>query len=157
MYAQQDGSQELQALNHSAQILFRMGLLLLIGGLVSCGSSKPLVKATTYGYTFPEIDGIEKDIGGPDFEMPEMIGGIAAFGAAMNTLAESRPCPVRGRVSVAYVVNTHGIVEVAKIAEGIHEICDQVAVDAMKQMRFIPAKKNGQVIKIVMATPARFK
>ena len=134
--------------------------VILAVALAGCASSKvdkPLVEATTYSYSFDHIENIERGLGGPGFEMPKMIGGMDEFGRQLNQLAKESPCPVRGRVSVAYVLGENGSVLDARIAEGIHEQCDRVAVAAIKQVKFEPATKDGKPIRMIMATPATFK
>ena len=127
--------------------------------LVGCASmDKPLVEATTYSNSnsFDHIENIERDLAGPGFEMPVMIGGMDEFGRQLRQLSRDNPCPVRGRVSVAYVVGEDGTVLDAKIALGIHEQCDRLVEAAIKKVKFEPARKNGKPIRIVLATPATF-
>ena len=139
-------------------------LLLTMPLLAGCASTqtdsqsaKPFVEAQKKSYSFDHISGIPDDLAGPGFEPPEMIGGGEALSEAVNQLAKQRPCPVRGRVSIAYVLDEEGNVIDSAVAEGIDEECDAVAAEAIKLVRFKPAKKNGRAVKIRMATPVTFK
>ena len=82
---------------------------------------------------------------------------MEAFGARVSALAKATPCPVRGRVSVMYVVDEAGNVVDPQTALGIHEVCDRIAEEAMGQMKFKPAEKAGKPIKLQMSTPVTFK
>ncbi len=74
-----------------------------------------------------------------------------------SAMAKKTPCPVRGRVSVTFVVNEEGGVEHARTIMGIHEACDAVAERAMSQMRFTPATLNETPVKLPMMAPITFK
>ena len=148
---------------HQKHMKYLLGLItcLLTLGCASTKQNKPLVEAEKREYSFDHIDGLEKDlqtlVQSPGFEMPKMIGGMDALQDVVNDLAKQTPCPVRGRVSVNYVVDEQGNVIDPQTALGIHETCDTVAEQAIAQMRFEPAKKSGESIKLQMSTPITFK
>lgn len=117
---------------------------------------KPLVSAEARDYTFDHIEGIENNLAGEGLQLAEMMGGLNALQKAVNERLAKTDCPVRGKVTIVYVVDEKGVVLDTATAAGIHEICDQIAEDAVRDMVFSPARKNGEPVKIRMGSPVVF-
>ena len=135
-------------------------LVLLITGCSSTkappATEKPLVTAENRTYSFDHIEGLENNLAGEGLELAQMIGGLNALQQEVNKRLAKTDCPVRGKVTLVYVVDEKGEVLDAATAAGIHETCDAIAVDAVKQMTFVPARKNGQTVKIRMGSSVVF-
>ncbi len=119
-------------------------------------SEKPYVTAQDRPYSFDHIEGLQSDLAGEGLVLPEMIGGLNALQKEVNERIKESNCPVRGKVTVVYVVDEEGKVLDAATAAGIHEICDAIAEEVVKGMPFKPATKNGVPVRIRMGAPVTF-
>ncbi len=117
---------------------------------------KPLVAAEARNYSFDHIEGIENNLAGEGLQLAEMMGGLNALQKAVNERLAKTPCPVRGKVTIVYVIDEKGVVLDTATAAGIHDVCDQIAQDAVRDMVFSPARKNGEPVKIRMGSPVVF-
>jgi len=128
--------------------------------LIQCAStnqsneSKPYVEATEREYSFDHIDNLannlEELVSSRRFRMASLKGGQEALQKEVSKLTRRTSCPVRGRVSVAYVVDEKGKVIDPQTVLGIHEVCDSLAERAISKMKFEPAMYNGEPIKLRM-------
>ena len=117
---------------------------------------KPLVSAQERAYSFDHIEGLQNNLAGEGFELAKMMGGLNALQKEVNKRLTKNDCPVRGKVTIVYVVDEKGVVLDAAAAAGIHDTCDNLAVAAVKEMVFSPARKNGIPVKIRMGSPVTF-
>ena len=141
----------------------KKGLLILFV-LLGCASNqtaiqngeKPYVEAVERTYSFDHIEGLAGGLAGDGLTLPEMLGGQGMLQRKVNAFVKDKPCPVRGRVMVVYVVDERGDVLDAAAATGIEESCDATAEAAAKTLKFKPATKDGVPVKIRMGTPVDF-
>lgn len=68
----------------------------------------------------------------------------------------SRGFRVQGTVSLRVVVSSHGLPREVQIIKSLDPEVDQSAVEAVKQWRFEPAKKNGKALAVRVAIDIRF-
>lgn len=134
---------------------------LLITGCASTSDSKrPRVEAKLREYSFDHVPNVTKYTeeirDSPSFEPQVLIGGLESVGERLQALNNITPCPVRGRVSVNFVVDEEGSVIDPQTALGIHEVCDAIAVEAVRPAKFIPAKIDGQPIRLQVSLPMTF-
>lgn len=125
-------------------------------GNVPVSSEKPHVTAQDRSYSFDHIEGFQSDLAGEGLVLPEMVGGLNALQKEVNERIKRTDCPVRGKVTIVYVVDEAGNVLDAATAAGIHEVCDTLAEEAVKVMKFTPATKNGVPVRIRMGAPVTF-
>lgn len=135
--------------------------------LINCAStnqsneSKPYVEAIEREYSFDHIDdlpnNLEELVSSPRFRMPSIKGGQEALQKEVSKLTRRTSCPVRGRVSVAYVVDEEGRVIDPQTVLGIHETCDSMAERAISNMSFDPATNDGKPIKLRMSNAILFE
>jgi len=144
-----------------------MGVLFFIVMFLGCTSTKqssenkPYVESTEREHSFDHIDDLPKNleqlISSPRFRMPVLKGGQDALQKAVNKITRRNYCPVRGRVSVAYVVDEKGKVTYPQTVLGIHEACDSIAEKAVSQISYHPARYNGEPIKLRMSNSIEFR
>lgn len=144
-----------------------IGVLLFCFMMMGCTSTKPAsdnkpyVEATEREHSFDHIEGLSKNLEeliiSPRFRMPELNGGQDALQKAVNKITRRNYCPVRGRVSVAYVVDEKGKVTDPQTVLGIHEACDSIAEKAVAQISYKPARYNGEPIKLRMSNSIEFR
>ena len=139
-------------------VLFCLSVLLAAcATTVDQPAEKPYVESVARSYSFDHIEDIESNLAGEGLQVASMVGGLNALQKAVNKRLEKTACPVRGKVTVVYVVDEEGVVMDAQTAAGIHETCDAVAEEAVKEMVFSPARKNGRPVKIRMGSPVTFQ
>ena len=90
-------------------------------------------------------------------EMPEPIGGIEAIQSKVIYPEEAKNQGVQGKVYVLAYINEKGIVDSTRIIKGIGAGCDDAAMNAIKQIKFIPGKQKGTPMKVQVAIPIIFK
>jgi hypothetical protein len=144
-----------------------IGVLLFCILLMGCtstkpaGDNKPYVEATEKEHSFEHIEGLSKNleelISSPRFRMPVLKGGQDALQKAVNKITRRNYCPVRGRVSVSYVVDEKGKIMAAQTVLGIHEACDSIAEKAVSKISYEPARYNGEPIKLRMSNSIEFR
>ncbi|MEM8484088.1 MAG: TonB family protein [Bacteroidota bacterium] len=90
-------------------------------------------------------------------EMPVLIGGLAGIQALINYPDAAKAEGIEGRVFVQFVVDTNGQVTDPVIVRGIGAGCDEEALRAVSQARFVPGRQRGQVVKVKMSLPVTFR
>ena len=111
--------------------MYRYFTLLFIILLTGCAATstptndeKPRVNAEERAYSFDHIEGLENNLAGEGLELATMVGGLNALQKEVNRRLVKTDCPVRGKVTIVYVVDEKGVVLDAATAAGIHELCD---------------------------------
>lgn len=62
-----------------------------------------------------------------------------------------------GRVVLRVEVSPSGDAETVRVAESSgYDVLDRAAADAVKQWRFIPARRNGSAVAAMVHVPVRF-
>ena len=64
---------------------------------------------------------------------------------------------IEGRVIIAAFINKKGVPKNVYLVKGVFESLDQVALSAVKQSRWIPAKQQGKRIGVWVNIPVSFK
>ena len=64
---------------------------------------------------------------------------------------------ISGFVKVGIVITESGSVDTAVVVESSDPAFEQPALDAVRQWRFTPAKKNGQAIRMSFTVPVAFE
>jgi protein TonB len=94
-----------------------------------------------------------KDIDSP----PEIVGGIAELVKHIKYPEEARSNGIQGKVLVNVTIEKDGSILECKILEGIGSGCNEAAIYAIKQCKFIPGKHNGENVKAKIVIPIMFK
>ena len=90
-------------------------------------------------------------------EMPELIGGLSSIQQRINYPEIAKKAGVEGRVIVQFVVNEQGDVVNPEVVRGIGAGCDEEAVRAVMQAKFLPGKQRGKPVRVKMSLPITFK
>lgn len=88
---------------------------------------------------------------------PELKGGMQALIDEVQYPEAAKEEGIEGRVFVQFVVNESGGVQDVEITRGIHELLDEEAVRAVKQVEFEPGEQQGEPVKVQMSLPITFK
>lgn len=62
-----------------------------------------------------------------------------------------------GKVRIVLWIRADGILQRATLERSDHEALDDVVVDALRQVRWVPAQKNGKAVGYVVTLPVTFK
>ena len=90
-------------------------------------------------------------------QMPEPIGGIIAIQKNIIYPEIAKREGVEGRVYIKAFIDSTGIVAKAEIIRGIGAGCDEMAMEAVKKVRFTPGKQRGRPVNVQVTVPILFK
>jgi periplasmic protein TonB len=90
-------------------------------------------------------------------QMPELIGGLEAVQALIRYPEMARRAGIEGTVHVQFIVDENGRVVDPIVARGIGGGCDEVALEAVRQVSFRPGVQRGRNVKVRYAIPVRFR
>lgn len=88
---------------------------------------------------------------------PEPVGGIESIMKKIQYPESAKQAKVEGKVYVKLFIDEKGNVAEAKIAKGVSADLNDAAIKAVKGVKFKPAKKNGQPVKVKVVLPIVFK
>ena len=89
---------------------------------------------------------------------PAPIGGFAAIQKKLKYPDIARKAGIEGRVIVRVLVGTDGSVKDAKILKSLgHTGCDEAAINAIKAVRWTPAKQRDRPVQVWVGIPVIFR
>lgn len=90
-------------------------------------------------------------------QMPELIGGIASVQQLINYPEMALNAGIEGRVVVQFIIDEEGNVIEPFVVRGIGGGCDEEAVRAVSQAKFIPGKQRGKPVRVRYSLPVTFR
>lgn len=90
-------------------------------------------------------------------QMPAPIGGIAAIQKNITYPEIAKRAGIQGRVFVKAYVDSSGIVVKTELLRGIGAGCDEIAMTAVKKVKFVPGKQKGKPVNVQVTVPILFK
>ncbi|MFO7845488.1 MAG: energy transducer TonB [Balneolaceae bacterium] len=118
-------------------------LLLTFSAYAEAGTSEMLTD-TTEVYTVVD-------------EMPEMVGGTASLYKNIKYPRAAVRNGVEGRVFIQFVVDADGNVRDEKVLRDIGSGCGEAALEAVREVKFTPGKKDGKAVNVQYSMPVTFK
>jgi TonB family protein len=88
---------------------------------------------------------------------PSPIEGMASFVKAMVYPPEAKREGREGRVLIKAYIDSAGIVTKCAVAKGADEDLNLAALEAVKSVKFYPAKKEGVAVPVWVTVPFDFK
>jgi TonB family protein len=88
---------------------------------------------------------------------PRIIGGQGMLNLHIQYPPEAREQGIEGRLELTFTVDKEGDVHHITVSKSLHPLCDSVAVEALRSVRFRPATHNGSPIPVRMNLPIRFE
>ena len=88
---------------------------------------------------------------------PKPIGGIEGIQDKIRYPNEAIKNKVEGKVYILAFVDEFGNVTNARVAQGIGSGCDEEALKAVKETKFIPGMQEGKNVKVQISIPIFFK
>jgi TonB family protein len=89
--------------------------------------------------------------------MPEIIGGIQALTKNIVYPESAKEKGIEGKVLIKVYIDEQGNVFDTEIIKSLEKSCDEAAINAVKKLKFTPAKVNGKNVKVVVIIPISFK
>jgi TonB family protein len=88
---------------------------------------------------------------------PEPIGGIKGIQNKIKYPQKAIKNKVEGIVYIVAFVDEFGDVTKAMVLKGIGSGCDEVALDTVKETKFIPGMHEGKNVKVQISIPIVFR
>ena len=89
--------------------------------------------------------------------MPVPKDGLQSVYSKIKYPEVARKAGVEGKVYLLVYVNENGDVDDVKVLKGIGAGCDEAAIEAIKETKFIPGQDNGVAVKVKLSIPFSFK
>jgi TonB family protein len=89
--------------------------------------------------------------------MPEIIGGFASIQEKIVYPEIAKRAGIEGKVYILAFIDENGNVASARIIKGIGAGCDEAALEAVKQTKFIPGRQRSKPVKVQVTVPIVFK
>jgi len=94
----------------------------------------------------------------PYDEPPQPVGGFAAIQSRLIYPEIARKAGVEGRVTVQAQIDVDGTVTRTKVVQSLGPNgCDEAAIEAIKSVKWKPAKQRDRPVKVWIAVPVDFK
>ncbi|WP_020402928.1 energy transducer TonB [Gracilimonas tropica] len=90
-------------------------------------------------------------------QMPELIGGLAGIQKRIEYPELARKAGIEGRVVIQFVIDEKGNVNNPVVVRGIGGGCDEEALKAVQEAKFVPGKQRGKPVKVRYSLPISFK
>ena len=122
-------------------------------------TSKNITPETIKTAPLAEIKKVEKE---PEVfvaveEQPQLIGGLQGIQSKIKYPEIASKLGIEGKVIIQAIVDETGNVISTKTIKGIGGGCDEIALNAVKDSKFIPGKQRGKPVKVQITIPIVFK
>ncbi|MBB4090650.1 M56 family metallopeptidase [Salinibacter ruber] len=137
--------------------LVAVGLTLTLG-VVACSdsvgpSSSPEEATESSPSTAADDDEVYMVVDDP----PELEGGMKALQQSVEYPEVAREAGLEGRVIVQFVVDEEGTVTNLRVTQGVEEVLDEAAIEAVEEQTFTPGRQDGEPRKVQMSLPVTFR
>lgn len=92
-----------------------------------------------------------------DVRAPRMVGGLGYYYLQIRYPAAARQAGIEGRLRLQFVVTSDGHPRDIRVIKSLHPLCDSAAVQALRSVRFRPARQTGDPIPVRTTLPVRFR
>ena len=90
-------------------------------------------------------------------EMPEILGGMKSLYSKLYYPDIIRRAEIEGKVIIEFIVDKNGNVVDMKIIQSVNDKLDEIALNAVKDLKFTPGKQRGKPVKVKMKIPINFR
>lgn len=88
--------------------------------------------------------------------MPEIIGGITALQSKVVYPGIAIRAGVQGKVLLQVIISKEGNPEDIKVVKGIGAGCDEAAIEALLNTKFLPGSQRGKTVRVSIVVPISF-
>ncbi len=90
-------------------------------------------------------------------EMPEILGGLEALSDKIKYPETAKDDEIEGTVFLFVYVDTDGKVAHTEVIEGVRDDLDFAAVEAVRQIEFIPGMKDDEPVGVRVTIPIQYR
>jgi protein TonB len=90
-------------------------------------------------------------------DSPKPVGGMVSIIKKLYYPELARRAGIEGRVIVDAIINKEGDVINAHVLQSLFPSLDEVALNAVKETKFIPGKQRGKPVNVEMKIPIQFR
>jgi periplasmic protein TonB len=90
-------------------------------------------------------------------EPPKPVGGMSSIINKLYYPEPARRTGIEGRVIIELIVTKEGNVINASVLQSLFPSLDEVALNAVKETKFIPGKQRGKPVNVEMKIPIQFR
>ena len=88
---------------------------------------------------------------------PQIAGGLKNLYLRINYPADALAAGIEGRTVLLFVVEPDGSPSDIQVEQSLYPSCDSAAVAAVRETLFVPGQQNGEIVRVKMRLPVRFK
>lgn len=109
----------------------------------------------------PRVTRLEKLEKSPILEFaeegPAVVGGLGALYLNIDYPKIARDAGIQGLTVLMFVVEEDGSTTDISVLKSLHPACDSAAVAAVRRTLFKPGRQNGEIVRVKMRLPIRFR
>ncbi len=90
-------------------------------------------------------------------EGPAVVGGLGALYLNIDYPKIARDAGIQGLTVLMFVVEEDGSTTDISVLKSLHPACDSAAVAAVRRTLFKPGRQNGEIVRVKMRLPIRFR
>lgn len=125
---------------------YPLPLIVALGCILTIFISSQMVIAQDASRVYTAVD-----------QMPELKNSLSALYEKIEYPQKAQKHGISGWVYLRFVVNKNGKVINPKVVKGIGGGCDEAAQKAIKEVDFIPGKKDGKSVRVRTNLPIIFR
>lgn len=89
--------------------------------------------------------------------LPHVRGGVGTLYLAIGYPEPARRAGIEGQLVLDFIVERDGSTSHVQVVESLHPLCDSAAAAALREVRFVPGRQNGEPVRVHMRLPVRFR
>ncbi|PSQ73338.1 MAG: energy transducer TonB, partial [Bacteroidetes bacterium QH_6_64_77] len=90
-------------------------------------------------------------------QKPQIVGGMGTLYLNINYPEKARKQGIEGRLRLEFTVEADGEVTAVDVVDSLHPLCDSAAVEGVRSVHFVPAKRDGDPVPIRLKLPIKFQ
>lgn len=94
---------------------------------------------------------------GVNDQKPQIVGGMGTLYLNINYPEKARKEGIEGRLRLEFTVEADGEVTAVDVVDSLHPLCDSAAVEGVRSVHFVPAKRDGDPVPIRLKLPITFQ
>lgn len=88
---------------------------------------------------------------------PQIAGGMGSLYLHIHYPEKARQQGIEGLLELEFIIETDGTVRDIEVVDSLHPLCDSAAVEGVRSVDFVPAKRDGTPIPVRLRLPVRFE
>ncbi|MFB6273605.1 MAG: energy transducer TonB [Salinibacter sp.] len=88
---------------------------------------------------------------------PNIVGGIGNLYLHIKYPQKALQEGIEGQLALEFTVQRDGSVANVEVVDSLHPLCDSAAVEGIRSVQFVPAKRSGEPIPLRLHLPVQFQ